>query len=138
MQLENEFEGDYKIQFHLAPQMFFARDPDTGRARKLTLSHRVMKTLGWLRHLKFMRHTAFDLFNRTAHRRREWALVEKYEATLEELLSGLSTENLDLAVQIAEIPEHIRGFDTVKDLQLSVALEKEAELLETFRNSVGG
>lgn len=137
-QLEAEFEGNYKIQFHLAPQIFFPRDPDTGRARKLTLNRHVMTLLGWLRHLKFMRHTPFDLFNRTDHRRREWALVGKYRATIDELLSGLSLENLDLAIQIAEIPEHIRGFDTVKDLQLTVALEKEAELLETFRNSVGG
>ena len=135
-QLQDQFEGSYKIQFHLAPQMFFPRDPDTGRARKLTLNQSVMTLLGWLRHLKFIRHTPFDLFNRTAHRRREWALVAKYEATLNELLRGLSLGNLDLAVQIAEIPEHIRGFDTVKDLQISAALEKETELMASFRNAV--
>jgi indolepyruvate ferredoxin oxidoreductase len=137
-QLSNEFEGDYKIQFHLAPQMFFPRDPDTGRVRKLTLSRRVMTLLGWLRHLKFLRNTPLDLFNRTAHRRREWALVGRYTETIDELLLGLSAENLDLAVQIAEIPEQIRGFDTVKDLQITAAREKGAELLETFRSSVAG
>jgi indolepyruvate ferredoxin oxidoreductase len=136
-QLQREFEGDYKIQFHLAPQMFFPRDADTGRARKVTLSRGVMTVLGWLRHLKFLRNTPLDLFNRTAHRRREWALVAEYRATVDELLAGLSLENLDLAVQLAEIPEHIRGFDTVKDLQISAANEKRADLLERFRNSVG-
>ena len=135
-QLQKEFEGDYTIQFHLAPQRFFPRDPDTGRARKLTLSRSVMTLLGGLRHLKFLRHTPLDLFNRTPHRRREWALVDEYRATIDELLAGLSAENLDLAIQIAEIPEHIRGFDTVKDLQISAASEKRAELLAAFRNSL--
>ena len=43
--------------------------------------------------------------------------------------------SLKLAVQIAEIPEHIRGFDTVKDGQLESAKEKEAELLDAFRRA---
>ncbi|MFP6656516.1 MAG: indolepyruvate ferredoxin oxidoreductase family protein, partial [Myxococcota bacterium] len=135
-QLESEFEGDYTVQVHLAPQMFFPRDPDTGRARKLSIGPRVMTLMKGLRHLKFIRHTVFDVFNRTAHRRREWALVGAYAATVEELLAGLSPDNLDLAVQIAEIPEHIRGFDTVKDAQLAEAKEEEMKLLERFRLSV--
>ena len=59
--------------------------------------------------------------------------MRDYEAVLDELIRDLSPENLDLAVQIAEIPEHIRGFDTVKDSQLASAKEKEAELLDAFR-----
>ncbi len=136
-QVENEFEGDYEVRINLAPQMFFPRDPDTGRARKITFSPRMTKWLGWLRHLKFLRNTPFDLFNRSAHRRREWALAADYRRTLDELLAGLSLANLDLAVEVAEIPEHIRGFDTVKDLQIAVAKEKQAELLEHFRRSAG-
>jgi indolepyruvate ferredoxin oxidoreductase len=135
-QLEHEFEGDYKIQFHLAPQMFFPRDPDTGRARKLTLSHRVMSILKLLRHLKFLRNTPFDPFNRTAHRRREWGLVGEYESVINEILEGLSMNNLELAVGIAEIPAQIRGFDSVKDVQLAAAKESEAILLRDFRTSV--
>ncbi len=55
------------------------------------------------------------------------------EEVLDELLRGLTPANRDLAVQIAAIPEYIRGFDTVKDAQLVTAKEKEAELLATFR-----
>src|SRR5690606_11533593 len=125
-QLETEFEGSYKLQFHLAPQLFFPRDPSTGRVKKLTIHRWVFKLLTQLRHLKFLRHTPLDFFNKTAHRRREWALVEEYERVMGEVLHGLSKGNLDLAVQLAEIPEHIRGFDIVKDEQLAAAKEKEA------------
>ncbi len=135
-QVQTEFEGDYKLQFHLAPQMFFPRDPSTGRVKKLAIDRRIFAVLTQLRHLKFLRHTPLDLFNKTAHRRREWALVGEYERVMDEVLRGLASHNLDLAVQLAELPEQIRGFDTVKDGQLATAKEKEAQLLEAFRSSV--
>ena len=135
-QVETEFEGDYKLQFHLAPQMLAPRDPDTGRVKKITIHRWVFAALKQLRHFKFLRGTPLDIFNRTAHRRREWALIPEYEAIVDELLRDLTPQNRDLALQIAEIPEHIRGFDTVKDAQLAAAKEKEAELLAAFRGPV--
>ncbi|MBW2422876.1 MAG: indolepyruvate ferredoxin oxidoreductase family protein [Deltaproteobacteria bacterium] len=137
-QVESEFEGDYKLQFHLAPQLFFPRDPDSGRVKKVALGRRVFGLLRGMRFLKFLRGTPLDLFNRTAHRRREWALVGEYETVIDELLRDLAPGNLDLAVQIAEIPEQIRGFDTVKDASIVTAKEKEAELLDAFRRQAGG
>ncbi|MFO0687811.1 MAG: indolepyruvate ferredoxin oxidoreductase family protein [Myxococcota bacterium] len=137
-QLETEFEGSYKLQFHLAPQLFFPRDPSSGRVKKLTIPRPIFVALTQLRRLKGLRHTPLDLFNKTAHRRREWALVGEYERVMGEVLRGLAGHNLDLAVQIAEIPEQIRGFDTVKDAQLAAAKEKEAQLLDAFRKSLGG
>jgi len=134
-QLDAEFEGNYKLQFHLAPQLFFPRDKNTGRVRKLNIDRRIFAVLKVLRHFKFLRHSFLDIFNATAHRKREWALLSDYETTLDELLGDLSTSNRQLAVQIASIPEHVRGFDTVKDIQLEAAKEKEAELLDAFRRA---
>lgn len=137
-QVESEFEGSYKLQFHLAPQLFFPRDKDTGRVKKLTFHRWVFAVLLQLRHFKFLRGTPLDVFNMTAHRKREWALVTEYEALLDELLGDLTPQNRELAIQIAQIPEFIRGFDTVKDEQLAAAKEKQAQLLFAFRGSVDG
>jgi indolepyruvate ferredoxin oxidoreductase len=131
-QLDTEFEGNYKLQFHLAPQ-FFPADKNTGRHKKLAIDRRLFSILKLIRHFKFLRHTPFDVVNWSTHRKREWALLAEYEETLDELMRDLTLANRDLAVQIAEIPEHIRGFDLVKDAQLETAKEKEAELLDTFR-----
>jgi indolepyruvate ferredoxin oxidoreductase len=49
------------------------------------------------------------------------------------LLTGLDHVNHDLAVQIAEIPEHIRGYGHVKHAHLEKAKQREAELLASFR-----
>ncbi|MGH0037358.1 MAG: indolepyruvate ferredoxin oxidoreductase family protein [Myxococcota bacterium] len=136
-QLETEFEGDYRIRFNLAPQMIFPRDPDTGRVRKVSAGAWVMTAFRWLARLRFLRGTPLDPFGWVPHRRLERELIRRYEATLDELLAGLSAENRDLAVEIASLPEHIRGFDTVKERSIEEAQAKEQDLLAAFRLRAG-
>jgi indolepyruvate ferredoxin oxidoreductase len=132
-QLAQEFESWDRVSVQLAPQIANPRDPDTGRARKRSLGPSAMRILGWLPRLRFLRGTPFDPFGWTAHRRTERALIREYEATLDELLAGLSRETRPLAVDIASVPEGIRGFDLVKEQHLAAARAKQRELLEAFR-----
>ena len=64
-----------------------------------------------------------------------WLLNRKL-AIGAEYRSKLDAGNLALAVQIAEVPEHIRGYGHVKEAHLAKAKAKEAELLARFRNPV--
>ncbi|TFG92859.1 MAG: indolepyruvate ferredoxin oxidoreductase family protein, partial [Myxococcales bacterium] len=129
-QLEAEFEGDYRLQIHLAPPWSLnPRDRATGRHRKWTLGAWMFPVLRVLARGRFLRGTPFDPCGWTAHRRLERRLIREYEARVEELLAGLSPDSFDVAVEIARMPEHIRGFDTVKEEQLAQAREKATELL---------
>jgi indolepyruvate ferredoxin oxidoreductase len=133
-QLEAQFEGDYRVQVLLAPQFLNRRDPDTGRARKYALAGAwAFPALRLLARLKFLRFTPLDPFGWTRHRRLERALIGEYERTLDELLGGLTSENHDLAVQVASMPEHVRGYDTVKERHLEDARAKQTEQLAAFR-----
>jgi indolepyruvate ferredoxin oxidoreductase len=132
-QLETEFEGDYRIKLNLAPQLLFPRDPDTGRAKKVSPGAWALTAFRWLAKLKFLRGTPFDPFGATAHRKLERELIARYEKNLDELLTGLSAENHDLAVEIAGLPEHIRGFDTVKERSIEEVEAKERDLMAAFR-----
>jgi indolepyruvate ferredoxin oxidoreductase len=132
-QIEAQFEGDYRLELHLAPQIFNKRDPDTGRAKKLAMGQWFVAVLRVLARLKFLRGGPLDVFGMTKHRRTERALVGEYERILDELGDGLTRENLELAVQIASIPEHVRGYDTVKERHLEEARAKQEELLAAFR-----
>jgi indolepyruvate ferredoxin oxidoreductase len=132
-QLEAEFEGDYRLELHLAPQILNRRHPETGRARKWTLGPWFFTALRLLAKLKFLRGGPLDFFGMTRHRRAERALISEYERILDELESALTRDNLELAVQIASIPEHVRGYDTVKERHLEEARTKQAELLAAFR-----
>jgi len=74
--------------------------------------------LGLMKHGKVLRGTPLDPFGGTAHRKRERRLITEYEATVDELWAGLTSENRDTAVAIASILEQIRGFDLVEEIAI--------------------
>jgi hypothetical protein len=59
----------------------------------------------------------------------------RLRALIAELLAALAPHNHRLAVELAQIPEHIRGYGHVKERHLKAAKAKEAELLDAFRQA---
>ncbi|MBI3516197.1 MAG: indolepyruvate ferredoxin oxidoreductase family protein [Proteobacteria bacterium] len=133
-QLEAQFEGDYRLEFNLAPPLIAERDPATGHLKKQTFGPWMFGAMRLLARLKGVRGTAFDIFGRTAERRMERRLIVDYETLVAELLERLTPANHALAVELASIPEHIRGFGHVKDANLAKAKAHEAALLQRLRN----
>ncbi|MBI2311955.1 MAG: indolepyruvate ferredoxin oxidoreductase family protein [Betaproteobacteria bacterium] len=131
--IDETFEGDYEIRFHLAPPLLSRPDPLTGEPRKQAYGPWMLKAMEFLARLKFLRGTAFDPFGRSEERRMERRLITEYERTVAELLAGLSPEKLDLACDIASLPEQIRGFGPVKRRSVEAAKKSERELLAAFR-----
>jgi indolepyruvate ferredoxin oxidoreductase len=83
--------------------------------------------------LKGLRGTPFDVFGRTAERRTERQLIGEYEALVDELLARLDRDNHPVALQLAALPEEIRGYGYVKEESLEKARTRWAELLARFR-----
>jgi indolepyruvate ferredoxin oxidoreductase len=131
--LESRFAGDFKIRVYLAPPLFARRDRDTGHKKKTGYGPWVFTLFRLLAKLKGLRGTVFDIFGYTAERRAEHRLAREYEATVDELLSMLDADNRALAVEIAALPDHIRGFGHVKDKAIEEAKAREAELMAAFR-----
>jgi indolepyruvate ferredoxin oxidoreductase len=127
------FEGDYRIAFHLAPPLFARVDPLTGEPRKIRFGAWMLPVFRLLKSLRFLRGTVWDPFGRTAERRMERSLIGEYERTVEELLERLSLHNHALALEIAAIPEEMRGFGHIKARNVAVAREKQKQLLERWR-----
>ncbi len=130
-----QFDGDYKLVFHLAPPLVAKPDAATGFVKKRTYGPWMMKGFTLLAKLKGLRGTPFDVFGKTDERRRERALPGEYEALLTEILGSLAPHNHALAVDLASIPEHIRGYGHVKERFLGEAKAKEAALLAEFRTA---
>ena len=86
-----------------------------------------------LARLKRLRGTRLDLFGYTAERQVERQLIPDYEALIDEVLRGLTPASHATAVELASIPDGIRGFGPVKERFLAHAKKREAELLEAFR-----
>jgi indolepyruvate ferredoxin oxidoreductase len=132
--LEQTFEGDYTLRFHLAPPLLAKPDPVTGIARKREYGPWMMKAFAWLARFRGLRGTALDVFGRTEERRMERQLIADYEKTVDELLAKLDRTNHAAAVAIASIPEEIRGYGHVKLRHVQAAKAKEAALLAAFRS----
>ena len=81
-----QFEGDYKLTFHLAPPVFNKPDPVTGEAKKSVYGPWMMRAFGVLAKLRRFRGTPLDIFGKTAERRMERALLGEYEALVAETL----------------------------------------------------
>ncbi len=136
-QLARQFEGGYRLKVHLAPPLFAARDPVTGKLLKQAFGGWMFGAFRILARFKRLRGTAFDPFGHTAERKAERALIARYEALVAELLSGLSAEKHALAVRLASVPDDIRGYGHIKEAAMERAAAKEASLLAEWRAAPG-
>jgi indolepyruvate ferredoxin oxidoreductase len=131
--LARQFEGDYSLTVHLAPPLFAKRDSVTGHLKKRAFGPWILKVFRVLARMKSLRGTAFDVFGYTEERRTERRLIEEYVSLLGEIMRNLTPENHKLAVELAAIPDQIRGFGHIKEKNLTFAKANEADLLKAFR-----
>ncbi|MBM3384070.1 MAG: hypothetical protein FJY40_02920 [Betaproteobacteria bacterium] len=94
-----------------------------------------MSAFGLLAKLKGLRGTWLDVFGRTKERRMERALILEYEETVRALLQGLTRDSHALAVEIASLPESIRGYGHIKAKSVPLARAKREDLLARYRAS---
>ena len=134
--LREEFDGDFRIKVNLAPQLLNPRDPMSGRARKFELPFGVVEpAFTVLAALRKLRGTWLDVFGKTAHRRAERQRIDDYERQIVDLLADLNEHNYDAAVQIASVPEMIRGYDSVKDRSAEQAMAAQQRYLDEFAHA---
>jgi indolepyruvate ferredoxin oxidoreductase len=67
-----------------------------------------------LRTGKIVRGTRLDPFGYTQVRRTERELIDEYTGTIDDLLGQLSTETYQRAVEIARLPDLVRGYENIK------------------------
>jgi indolepyruvate ferredoxin oxidoreductase len=120
--LEREFEGDFRVAYHFAPPLF------PGRPRKRRFGPWIRPLLGVLARLRRVRGTTLDPFGWTYERRRERALVAEYETEVRTLAARLAPANHAAAVELAALPQRIRGYGDVKARSLEAAQARAAEL----------
>lgn len=132
--LEQTFEGDYTLRFNLAPPLLAKKDA-SGMPLKLEYGCWVMPAFALLARLRGLRRFGggfFDIFGRTPQRRMERTLIHVYREMIEGLLPQLSEASLAIAVEIASIPEHIRGYGHVKLCSVEKARHSWQELQQRF------
>jgi indolepyruvate ferredoxin oxidoreductase len=127
-QLQSQFEGNFSVKFNLAPPLFAKKDAK-GHLVKAEFGSWMWNAFKLLARLKGLRGTAFDVFGYTAERKMERALVKDYRDMIEALLPSLDAANHAVAVELAALPEQIRGFGHVKEKAVAEYRVRKQELL---------
>ena len=135
--IEDMFEGDYKLNYHLAPPLTAKRN-EKGELIKQKYGPGMLGKFRMLARLKGLRGGPLDVFGRSEERQTERALIQQYRASIEEVLKTLSGDNHATAVEIARIPELIKGYGHVKERNLKAARARWDELLARYRDPAAG
>lgn len=130
--IAGQFEGEYTLNFHLAPPLFAKKDPVTGELKKRQYGPWMMKAFRFLASRKGLRGSALDIFKNTDERRMEQQLKVDYRRLIEELVAKLAPHNHTLSVQLASIPEDIRGYGHVKERHVKSVKAHETKLKAEF------
>ncbi|MGI9412054.1 MAG: indolepyruvate ferredoxin oxidoreductase family protein, partial [Hyphomicrobiales bacterium] len=131
-EVAKRFTGDYTLKYHLAPPMLGRRNPHSGEPVKTEFGPWMVGAFRLLAKFKFLRGTRFDIFGYADERKRERSLIAEYEALVDTILGGLTPDSHALAVELAQVPEHIRGYGHVKESHIAEAKAMEAGLLQKF------
>lgn len=117
--LKQEFQGDFKVNFHMAPPVLSVGTDARGRPRKRAFGPWLRPALGVLAKLKAIRGTAIDPFGYTAERRSERALITWFQDGLSVLNGKITPENVQQARVFLSAPTEFRGYGPVKDAAIA-------------------
>ena len=132
-QLREQFEGDFKIHFNLAPPMLPGTDA-SGRPKKRAFGAWMMPLFKLLANARGLRGTPLDVFGYSADRKMERDLIAGYEKDVATVLGLLSPANVEIAVELLSLPDTIRGYGPVKEAAVEAAKARYAQLAQDLAN----
>jgi indolepyruvate ferredoxin oxidoreductase len=126
------FEGDYTVNYHLAPPII-SKTNEKGELQKQKFGPLMLTGFKLLKHFKVLRGTPLDIFGNTEEREMERALIGEYVASIDEVLAKLNADNHALALEIANLPDAVKGFGHVKARNVVAVRSKWDGLMEKWR-----
>ena len=133
-QLKDQFEGDIKISFNLAPPILSRGVDALGRPKKRAFGAWLMPVFRTMASLRVLRGTALDIFGYSADRKLERELIAAYERDVTAALGALSPVTIDTAVELLSLPDRIRGYGPVKEKAAKDAAARHTQLVADLAN----
>ena len=133
-QLRDQFEGDFKFSFNLAPPILGGGKDALGRPKKRAFGPWMLPVFRTMAKFRFLRGTALDIFARSPDRKLERELIASYEKDVATALDALSAVTSDIALELLSLPDRIRGYGPVKEKAAAEAAKRHAQLLADLAN----
>ena len=122
--LEQEFEGDFRVNYHFAPPILPLGRDARGRPRKRRFGPWMAPVLRGLSAARRVRGTLLDPFRYGADRKLDREVLEWYEAALGQVAQGFAPERQDLCREILASPQEIRGYGPVREAAAERVMEE--------------
>ena len=135
--IAQRFDGDFKLRYHLAPPLLSRRDAH-GHLVKRAYGPWIAAAFKWLARARRLRGTPFDLFGYMAERRDERSAIVEFEVTMRQVVARLSRPGLPAAIDVARLPQGIRGFGHVRAAARRAATLRLSELMATLEHATAG
>ncbi len=129
--LNEEFEGDFKVNYHMAPPMLPLGRDAQGRPKKVKLGSWMQPLLGVLSKARGLRGSFLDPFRFSADRKLDRELLEWFECVLDLVERGYSEKDRDTCWALLTAPKEIRGYGIVRE-EAAEGVRKSAMMLETM------
>jgi indolepyruvate ferredoxin oxidoreductase len=123
------WEAPEAISYNLHPPLLRG----FGLDKKLKLGPWFRTPLSLLKRLKGLRGTPLDIFGLSSHRRLERSLIGWYRELIKQVLANLTPENLPLALEIAVLPDQIRGYEKIKEQNIAKVKQSASEKLAAMK-----
>jgi len=133
-QLKDQFEGDIKISFNLAPPLLSSGVDALGRPKKRAIGAWLLPVFRNVAKFRFLRGTALDIFGYSADRKLERELIAAYEKDVATVIGTLSPVTIDTAVELLSLPDRIRGYGPVKEKAARDVKARHVQLVADLAN----
>jgi indolepyruvate ferredoxin oxidoreductase len=132
--LRDQFDGDFKISFNLAPPLLGGAKDALGRPKKRAFGAWILPVFRTLAKMRVLRGSVLDVFGYSADRRLERDLIAGYEKDVATVLGLLSPATHDTAIELLSLPDRIRGYGPVKEKAVQDAKARYAQLAADLVN----
>ena len=123
------WEAPEAISYNLHPPLLRS----FGLNKKLKLGPWFRTPLTVLKSFKFLRGTPLDVFGWSAHRRLERSLIAWYRDLITQVTANLTPETLPQALEIAVLPDQIRGYEKIKEQSIAKVKQQAEEKLAALK-----
>ncbi len=133
--LRYQFDGNFKVKFHLGSPLLLAGKDAQGRPKKRVFGSWILPLFRMLAKMKGLRGTALDPFGWMADRRIERRLIVEYRSMMSDVLDKIDQTNLPAAIEVAGAALEVRGYGPVKEAAFELYEVRKRDLLAAFENS---
>jgi len=131
-EVNNTFEGDFKVHFHLAPPIMNRGTDAQGRPKKRQFGPWMFRAFKLLAKFRVLRGTAIDPFSYSADRKMDRAQLKDYQQLVERIVRELDASNYDTFLQLAELVSEVRGYGPVREQAAQGIQEKQGQLIKAL------